>query len=95
MSVLKDLYNGKLCPINQMIPKNKGYHPLCREIDLEKAYFIERLSAEDQERFKKLEKLMDEYELMMEYTNFAHGFRLGLMLAFESFQGEEGKHPKP
>ena len=89
MSILKRLYMGNLCPIEEAIPPDADYRSLSNKIGEEREYFAERLSAEDRERFEKWNKMIFRYEDMTEYANFTQGFRLGAMLAFEIFSGSE------
>ena len=91
MSILKRLYMGNLCPIEEAIPPNTDYRSLSNKIVEERDYFAERLSAEDRERFEKWNKMIFRYEDMTEYANFTQGFRLGAMLAFEIFSGNESE----
>ena len=89
MSVIEEFYNGDLCPVEHMIPKNENYRSLCRKIGDEREYFEGILSDADRERFKKWNELVYEYEKMVEFTNFSNGLRIGLMLGFEVFYREE------
>ena len=89
MSILEKLYNGKLMPVEQVIPRNADYRPLADKIGNERGYFAEALSAEDRERFDSWNKLIFEYEEMIEFANFEHGFKLGSQLTFEIFMARK------
>lgn len=91
MNVLKNLYNGNLAPIEEVIPPDADYRPLTKKIGNEREYFSGILSAEDRERFEEWNKMIFEYEEMVELANFKYGFRLGAMLAFEIFTGKESE----
>ena len=62
MSIIENLYNGKINPIEEAIPQDENYRPLTRQIADERAYFESRLPAEDRERFEYWNKLIFEYE---------------------------------
>ena len=91
MGIIEDLYNGKVCPTEDIIPQDIQYRPLANDIGNERKYFASRLSAEDQERFEKWNSLVFRYEEMVEYANFEYGFRLGALLTLETFCGERGQ----
>ena len=91
MGIIEDLYNGKVCPTEDIIPQDIQYRPLANDIGNERKYFASRLSAEDRERFEKWNSLVFRYEEMVEYANFEYGFRLGAMLTLETFCGERGQ----
>ena len=88
MNVIEDLYNGKVCPVEDIRPKNEKYRPLANEIGDEREYFASKLSEEDKERYEKWNGLVFKYEGMVEYANFEYGFRLGAMLTFATFSEE-------
>ena len=90
MGIIEELYNGKVCPVEDIIPQDAQYRPLSDDIGNERMYFASRLSAEDQERFEKWNSLVFRYEEIVEYANFEYGFRLGAMLTLETFCGERG-----
>ena len=90
MSILEDLYNVKLYPLEDIIPQNEKYRPLCEEISREQERLLEKLATEDKEILQNYNKLLHEYERMSEYANFSFGFRLGARLVFEIF-AEKGQ----
>lgn len=85
MSVLEDLYNGKIRPLEDIFPENAEFRYLEREIGSERKYFEEKLSDGDKERFEKMNEMIFKCELMSDYASFLYGFRLGAMLVFEIF----------
>ena len=90
MSIIEELYNGDLCPVENMIPQNPDYRQICRRIGDERVYFEKVLSDADRGRFKKWNELVFEYEKMVEFTNFSNGFTLGMQMGCEVF-GREGE----
>ena len=89
MSIIEELYNGDLCPVENMVPQNPDYRQICRMIGNEREYFEGILSDADRERFKKWNELVYEYEKMVEFANFSNGFKLGMQLGCEVFGQEE------
>ena len=62
MSILEELYNGKVCPVENIIPKSVDYRRLVEKIGAERKYFSSRLSSEDRERFEKWNSIIYKYE---------------------------------
>ncbi|MBO5032989.1 MAG: hypothetical protein J6D08_14125 [Lachnospiraceae bacterium] len=93
MSILEDMYNGKIYPLEDIVPQDVQYRPVCKEMGKEQENLLEKLTAEGQEVWKKYSKLLYKYEQMNEYANFACGFRMGAILVFEIF-AEEGYSDK-
>ena len=89
MSIIENLYNGKINPIEEAIPQDENYRPLTKQIADERAYFESRLPAEDRERFEYWNKLIFEYEKMTEYANFSYGLKQGIMFATEVYKDED------
>lgn len=91
MSIIEELYNGTLAPVENMVPKNPSYRQICRQIGNDREYFEKILSEKDREKFKRWNDLIYEYEKMVEFTNFSNGFKLGMQMGCEVFgQEEEG-----
>lgn len=42
MSILEDLYNGIICPIEHIIPKNPNYRSIMADIGKERDFFTAR-----------------------------------------------------
>lgn len=91
MSILKDFYDGNICPVEEIVPLDEKYRPLSKAIGKEREYFEEQLSEEDKERFREWNQQVNDYEQMNEYANFSYGFKLGAMLVFEIFMEKESK----
>lgn len=89
MNILEALYNGHICPVENVIPSSPNYRPIVEEISKGREYFLSRLSDEDKKRFEIWNQKVFQYEEMVEYANFAYGFKLGIMLWYEVFQGRD------
>lgn len=89
MSLIKDLYEGRVLPFDQILPQDGEYRALMREIGEEREYFRNRLPKEDQERFDKWNELQVRSLAMDLYAHFEYGFKLGANLMNE-IKGTEG-----
>lgn len=89
MSILEDLYSGKVYPLEKIVPQDERYRPTNEKIGELREYFKENLSPEDCEKFKQWSSLMYESQYMDSYANFAYGFRLGIMLLLDVLTGFE------
>lgn len=89
MSVLEDLYSGKIYPSEIIVPRDEEYKPINRKIGEMREYFSGRLSPEDKEKFEQLSNLIHESIYMESYANFSYGFRLGVMLMTDVMTGYE------
>ncbi|MDY3017627.1 MAG: hypothetical protein SOR79_10845 [Blautia sp.] len=80
MSVLEDLYSGKIYPLENIVSHNPAYRHTNEKIGDMRNYFSEKLLPEDREKFKEWNQLIHEANYMDAYANFAYGFRLAFML---------------
>ena len=93
MSIIEQLYNGEVSPVEDIIPSDPNYRKICWQIGEEREYFESILSEKDKERFNSWNTLIYEYEKMIELENFSNGFKLGMQLGCEVF-GQEGVNNK-
>lgn len=87
MGILKDLYNGKIYPLEAIDPVDEEYRKTCERIGELRYYFEKKLPAEDKEKFEEWNQLLHNFAYMEDYANFAYGFRLGLVLMLEVLAG--------
>ena len=90
MSIIEELYNGTLAPVENMVPQDPRYRQICGQIGGDREYFEKILPEKDSEKFKNWNGLIYEYEKMIEFTNFSNGFKLGMQMGCEVF-GQEGR----
>lgn len=90
MSILKDLYNGKIYPFETVVPQDEEYYPLSKEIAEERQYLQSKLPDGDKERLEKYDNMVYQTEIMLNYAYFEEGFRLGAMLLYESLIEKRG-----
>lgn len=84
MSILKDWYDGQLYPAEEIVPREEEYMQLQHKIEQEREYFEAQFTTRDRERFDELNSLILEQSSLYAYANFAYGFKLGLLLTFET-----------
>ena len=87
MSVLKDLYNGKIYPCEVIVPQEEEYRQMSVQMEKLREYFAEKQPQEDKEKFEEWNRLILETGHMEEYANFAYGFRLAVMLMADVLTG--------
>lgn len=80
MDIIKDLYDGKICPTEQVLPADEEYWTIEHKIGTEREYFLSILSDEDKVRFEGLNDLILRHDEMISYANFEHGFKIAARL---------------
>ena len=89
MSILDDLYSGRIYPLEKIIPKDPNYRSVSNEIGELRKFFREKTAPEDKEKFNRWNQLIHEAHYMECYENFAYGFRLGALLFTDVISGYE------
>lgn len=88
-SILEELYNGNICPVEAILSRNPEYRPLNRKISEMTENWRKRLNKEE---FKELENLMNlrsQSNEMHTTAAFMHGFKLGAAILVEVMAGKE------
>lgn len=91
MSIMKDLYNGKLYPYADISPSGLEYRQTEAKLETLHTSLMKKLPPEIIETFKEWEHLSQMSGNMQAYENFSYGFRLGVMLMHEVFSEESGE----
>lgn len=89
MSILEQLYNGKIFPAEQYFPKGKEYRKGYQESNSRYDEFVEILRKQDPPLDKLFDEVMEEQldEIQNEYSGiFISGFRLGARIMAEVFR---------
>ena len=90
MSILEQLYNGKVFPCETIIPQNHSeYRAVSGKAADDYEYFMKALPTEQARRFEEMEKRNTELTGMQAYANFEYGFKLGAMLMSEVFSSHQ------
>ncbi|MCI8577737.1 MAG: hypothetical protein HFG64_09535 [Lachnospiraceae bacterium] len=86
MSILKQLYDGKVYPSETIIPQNRSeYRSISGKVGDDYEYFMKALSPEQVQRLEEMDHGRAKLSDMQAYANFEYGFRLGAMLMNEVF----------
>ncbi|MBD2844603.1 hypothetical protein IDH44_05330 [Paenibacillus sp. IB182496] len=89
MSILKELYDGRLKPDEKIIPTDPKYREISNDIS---RILNQWKTTNDAKVVEDLQKLMDLYAQVHEMelnTAFSYGFRMGAGLMVEVLMGEE------
>ncbi len=89
MSILEHLYNGGLRSAEKIVPRKTDHRPLTNKIAEERDYFMGKLPEEDKDRGREWNEMVSHCGDMTEHANFAYGFRLDMVIAFEILMDEE------
>lgn len=90
MSILDDLFNGKIHPYFNINEYDADFKPINQQIKVEKEDWLKkRLSEEEYERFEKLESLYYESMDLWQKKSFKYGFRLGALLMIAIFSDSD------
>lgn len=79
-SMLKQLYDGEIFPVESICPKNHAYREAHHQMDQILANLRDVLSAQELVQLEKLEERYFQTSSLYGYENFAYGFRLGMSL---------------
>lgn len=86
-SILEELYNGNLCPVEQIVSKNPAYRATTGKITEAIGIWRERLSEDEFEQLEDLLNLRVQTSEMDMTASFVHGFKLGATLMVEVLTG--------
>lgn len=87
-SILEELFDGNVNPVELIIPKNPEYRPLNRKISDAILMWRDKLSEND---FQELEELLDlrsQADSMYAEASFMYGFKLASWIMIEVMTGE-------
>ncbi|MCM3042544.1 hypothetical protein M3201_23080 [Paenibacillus motobuensis] len=87
-SIIEELYYGKLCPEEHIVPTDSEYRSLNKKTSKLMEEARERLSEKD---FATLEQILDltsDSNSMVTSASFVEGFRMGALVIVEVFCGE-------
>lgn len=85
MSTIKDLYNGKLYPYEDISPLGIEHRQADAKLEAIYSSLIKKLPPDDVEKIKEWEHLVHSSADMQAYENFLYGFKLGIKLMHEVF----------
>ncbi len=88
MSVLEDLYNGKIKPSQFFCEDGSEYSEKMTILFKKYGCFKEGLSEEKEELIREIADIYNELSHRTQQESFSRGFRLGVQLMWEVFEGK-------
>ena len=82
-NLLKQIYDGRFFPAENIVSKDPEYTALRRKSDEEIKYLAGKLDEESRGRLDELISMIHQAEYLHGYANFDYGFRAGIALARE------------
>ena len=90
MSILEQLYDGKVYPCEEILPQNHAeYRAVSGQVGNDYEYLLKELSSDQLKRFEEMDKGRTKLSNMQAYANFEYGFKLGARLMSEVFGNHE------
>ena len=90
MSILQQLYDGRVYPCENIIPQNYSqYRAISGEVGDAYEHFLKTLPPEQVKQFEEMDRKRTKLSNMQAYANFEHGFKLGAMLMSEVFSDNQ------
>ena len=90
MSILEQLYDGKVYPCEEILPQNHAeYRAVSGQVGNDYEYLLKELSSDQLKRFEEMDKGRTKLSSMQAYANFEYGFKLGARLMSEVFSNHE------
>ncbi len=86
MEILKDLWYGQICPMEDSDCRDPSYRELAELCDRNEAKLLHTLSQTQQEDFQKVKDVWEEMGSAAECTAFITGFRLAVQIMAASVQ---------
>ena len=87
-SIIRELFEGNICPSENIFPSVPRYRPLAKKACEAEAAFEKILSKDDFKRFEEYLDMKCELKGMVIEEAFVYGFRLGIMVMSEVFAGK-------
>lgn len=79
-STIRDLYRGRIIPWERRASHNREQLETFHKLEDEERYFMQKLSAEDYQRFQAFMSLHTQMMSIEEEDVFSYGFSLGVLL---------------
>lgn len=90
MSILEQLYDGKVYPCEEILPQNYAeYRAVSEKVGDAYEYFMKELPPEQARQFEEMDKGRTTLTSMQAYANFEYGFKLGARLMSEVFSNPQ------
>lgn len=94
MSILKELYNGNICPCERSVRKGSEFHRLSQIISETESRLLTGLTAEQKALYEVIFENIYQQQDISETEIFAEGFRLGASTMLEVLIEPEKQLPQ-
>jgi len=91
-NILHELYFGRVSRWERRVNRTNEELAVENKIQNEKKHFSQILSDEEYKRLNELEKLYGQFRDFDDMRTFHYAFRLGVMIMFAVFSGEDEEH---
>ena len=91
MSILEELWRGRLAPGNQRVEEGSNFDKLQSELRQEEEKFRDSLTPDAQAAYDALCEKQTFLSNLSEQENFIVGFRLAFLLGLEAVSGDNAK----
>jgi len=81
--IMEALFYGHIIPWERRADMSDKHKAALQKIEIERNYFLGKLSTDDGQRFQKLEDLLMLSNQNEEVDIYTHGFTLGALLMYE------------
>lgn len=88
-SILRQIFDGTLNPMENIFPEDPSYGPLWSKIEEEQIYLAHKLSPEDNVHLEQFDMLLHKALGLDIYAGFACGVRFGVGLCRELLEKVE------
>ncbi len=90
MSILKDFFDGKLYPHEEINTYDPALKQINEKIETEREVWLKNvLTGEEFKRFEDLQECYDEAYDYWEEKGFMYGFKLGMLMMHEIMEGKK------
>lgn len=83
MSILEELYNGNINPVERFVKKESEYQRISRDISKRQDSLYKTLTQEEREIYEDIFENNYKLEYISEKEGFIQGFRLGAKIMLE------------
>ena len=83
--ILENLFNGKIFPYDNLVPKDPDFPKLAKNVNDTENYLRSLLSDKDKATFEELIIMRDDLSAMENLEAFSRGFRLAFMLVVDVY----------
>lgn len=88
-TIFDKLFDGEIFPAEQIISRDPEYRPLGKQLGEQFESLKNMLPREEADRLQDLDDNYNKMSSITDFASFSYGLRLGVLLMFEVFAGED------